>query len=320
MPPEGVRRSTRIPKEITILLTGSDTEGKVFFEETKTVLLSRYGAGIVSQQRLYPEQELNIRRLDTNKEAEVRVVGQIGSQVDTYTYGVAFLDPNILLWSIEFPLLMESERQARQLVLECSSCHSRETFDQSDFESDVFVINESIVRYCKRCGNSTIWKRASGAADDKLTSPEPVRKPEPSASATPAPVAVTPKPSVRPENKRKHVRTKANFKACVRQSEFDEDIVTCEDISRGGLRFKSRKRYVEGSMIEGASVNTSTGPGDSACCAVAEKYIYRTWIAVPYSLGSPSIFVSAQIVRVRELPPEKLFQCGVAYISSFKNP
>jgi PilZ domain len=293
MPPEGVRRSTRIPKEIAILLTGSDTEGKVFFEETKTVLLSRYGAGIVSQQRLYPEQELNIRRLDTNKEAEVRVVGQIGSQVDTYTYGVAFLDPNILLWSIEFPLLMESERQARQLVLECSSCHSRETFDQSDFESDVFVINESIVRYCKRCGNSTIWKRASGAADDKLTSPEPVRKPEPSASATPAPVAVTPKPSVRPENKRKHVRTKANFKACVRQSEFDEDIVTCEDISRGGLRFKSRKRYVEGSMIE---------------------------IAVPYSLGSPSIFVSAQIVRVRELPAEKLFQCGVAYISSFKNP
>jgi hypothetical protein len=43
-------------------------------------------------------------------------------------------------------------------------------------------------------------------------------------------------------------------------------------------------------------------------------------IAVPYSLGSPSIFVSAQIVRVRELPAEKLFQCGVAYISSFKNP
>jgi hypothetical protein len=81
---------------------------------------------------------------------------------------------------------------------------------------------------------------------------------------------------------------KANFKACVRQSGFDEDIVTYEDISRGGLRFKSRRRYVEGSMIE---------------------------IAVPYSLGSPSIFVSAQIVRVRELPGEKLFQCGVAYIS-----
>jgi hypothetical protein len=287
MPTEGLRRSTRIPKQIAILLTGSDTEGKFFLEETKTVVLSRHGAGIVSQQRLYPEQELNIRRLDTNKEAEVRVVGQIGSQRDTYTYGVAFLDPNIALWSIEFPLLTELEEQARQL-LECSSCESRETVDQNDIESDVLDINEGIVRYCKRCGNSTIWKRASSAADDKLVSPEPARKREPSTSATPASVAVTPKPSGRPENRRKHVRTKANFKACVRQSAFDEDIVTCEDISRGGLRFKSRRRYVEGSMIE---------------------------IAVPYSLGSPSIFVSAQIVRVRELPGEKLFQCGVAYIS-----
>jgi hypothetical protein len=293
MPPEGLRRSTRIPKQIAILLTGSDTEGKVFVEETNTVVLSRHGAGIVSKQRLYPEQELNLRRLDTHKEADVRVVGQIGSQLDTYTYGLAFLDPNIELWGIEFPPLTESEKQTRQLVLECNSCRCRETVDQSDLESDVLVINEGIVRYCKRCGNSTVWKRASAAADNKPVSPEPARKPLPSTSATPAPVAATPKPSGRPENRRKHVRTRVNFKACVRQSALDEDIVTCEDISRGGLRFKSRRRYLQGAKIE---------------------------IAVPYSPGSPSIFVPAQIVHVQELPAEKLFQCGVAYISLSKNP
>src|SRR5215471_15935830 len=77
MPPEGVRRSSRIPKEIAILLTGSDIEGKVFSEQTKTVLLSRHGAGIVSRYKLSAEQELILRRLDTNKETEVRLVGQI---------------------------------------------------------------------------------------------------------------------------------------------------------------------------------------------------------------------------------------------------
>ncbi len=76
MPPEGMRRSGRIPKEIAILLVGSDLEGKVFSEQTKTVVLSRHGAGIVSQYKLVPEQELILRRLDTNSETEIRIVGQ----------------------------------------------------------------------------------------------------------------------------------------------------------------------------------------------------------------------------------------------------
>src|SRR5260370_422522 len=79
MPPEGMRRSGRIPKEIAILLVGSDLEGKVFSEQTKTVVLSRHGAGIVSQYKLVPEQELILRRLDTNSETEIRAVGVIVS-------------------------------------------------------------------------------------------------------------------------------------------------------------------------------------------------------------------------------------------------
>src|SRR5438045_9787362 len=94
MPPEGARRSSRIAKEIAILLVGSNMEGKMFSEQTKTVLLSRDGAGIVSQYALSAEQELILRRLDTNNEAEVRVVGDLGAQGKTYTYGVAFVNPD----------------------------------------------------------------------------------------------------------------------------------------------------------------------------------------------------------------------------------
>src|SRR5205807_5586173 len=161
MPPEGVRRSSRIPKEIDILLVGSDTEGKVFSEKTKTVLLSRHGAGIVSRYKLSAEQELILRRLDTNKEVEVRVVGQIGVESDVYTYGVAFLDAMQNFWRMNFPASSEAEKRMQVVSLECGSCQTRETVEQSDLESDVYLVNDGIGRYCKKCGSSTFWKRAS---------------------------------------------------------------------------------------------------------------------------------------------------------------
>jgi len=65
-----------------------------------------------------------------------------------------------------------------------------------------------------------------------------------------------------------------------------DDIVTCEDISRGGLRFRSRKTYAVKADIE---------------------------VAAPYSPGSPNIFVRGKIAYVQEVPGEKYFRYGVAY-------
>ncbi len=70
MPADGTRRSGRIPKQIAITLVGSDIEGRVFSERTKTVLLSRHGAGIVSTYKLSAEQELVIRSEVSHKEIE----------------------------------------------------------------------------------------------------------------------------------------------------------------------------------------------------------------------------------------------------------
>jgi hypothetical protein len=46
------RRSGRVSVAVPILIIGSDAEGRVFSEETHTVVLSRHGAGIVSQYKL----------------------------------------------------------------------------------------------------------------------------------------------------------------------------------------------------------------------------------------------------------------------------
>ena len=295
MPPEQPRRSNRIAREIAILLVGSDMQGKVFSEQTRTVLLSRHGAGIVSQYVLSAEQELILRRLDTDKEAEIRIVGQLGSDGESHTYGVAFLDAELDLWGVDFPSMTDSEKEASNVLLQCSSCKAREMVQQSDLESDVYLVNEGIVRSCKRCGSSTIWKRPSGDAGEPVqmeTTPleageraEPVEN-LPAASPDPA---AAPQPAAGTENKRKHVRTKVNFKACIRSHAFGDDIVTCEDISRGGLRFKSRKEYVPETEIE---------------------------VAAPYSPGTPDIFVRGYIVYVLELKQERRFRCGVCYAKS----
>jgi hypothetical protein len=288
MSSEKMRRSSRIPKQIPILLVGSDMEGKVFSEQAKTVLLSRHGAGIVSEYKLSAEQELILRSLETNQEAEVRVVGQLGSVGGSHTYGVAFLDQNIDFWGIEFPPLSQSEKEANRVLLQCASCKAREMVEQSDLESDVYMVNEGIVRFCKQCGSSTVWKRADEAAEGEPALQqieEEAELPEPSATESidsPADL----QPALRGVNRRKHLRTSVNFKACIRSFGHGDDIVTCEDISRGGLRFKTRKHYAVKAEIE---------------------------VASPYTPGSLNIFVRGQIVHIEEVPGGKYFRCGVAY-------
>lgn len=389
MPQDGTRRSGRIPKQIAITLIGSDMEGRVFSERTKTVLLSRHGAGIISTYKLAAEQELVIRSEESRKEIEARVVGQIGSDGDTFIYGIAFLDRETNFWGIDFPGLSEAEKRASQTLLECSNCRAREIADHSDLASDVMAINDSIVRYCQKCGSSTIWKHAvsgglpAGAGlpvtpsstagdafaegagrsevgpsgEDTLDVParaEPPVAPAPwrdgkrpsvtleqppafagAAWTEPAATAradrndpITPRassnrsagtvpasepadaPSEMPraeassaaqsgsrvalkeqENRRKHARTRVNLKACVRCPGSTNDVVACEDMSRGGLRFKSKRKYTEKMLID---------------------------VAVPYSAGDQAIFVPAQIAYVQELPEQKMYRCGVTYLRSGK--
>ncbi len=328
---EHLRRSSRIPKEVAILLTGSDMDGKGFSEMTKTVLLSRHGAGIISTYKLSAEQEIILRYLDTNKEALVRVVGRIGSEGEIYTYGVAFADPNTIdFWGIDFAPVSERDKEGRRMLLECGNCKQRETVEQSEVESDVFVINEGIVRYCKKCGDSTLWRRASEApaqpaeeqrvlvaagpvagASSSAEAPNTARTQAPRVSQPPASIPASGAPAsmglqasqgapttsayasptdrkaaVPIDNRRKHTRTKVTYKACVRRSGFTDDVVTCEDMSKGGLCFKSRKKYFERTAIE---------------------------VAVPYSPGGNAIFVPAEIAWVVEITPDKLYKCGVAY-------
>jgi hypothetical protein len=100
------------------------------------------------------------------------------------------------------------------------------------------------------------------------------------------------KPAFPRGNRRKHPRVRVTYSACVRHPDRGDDIVVCEDMSKGGLRFKSHKHYYAQSLIE---------------------------VAVPYAHGQPAIFIPGLIVFVEELPEQRLYRYGVQYLKPTKS-
>jgi PilZ domain len=338
-----LRRSGRIAREIPILIVGTDVGGKVFAEETKTVLLSRHGAGILSRYKIAPEEILTMRLPGDTREAVIRLVGHMGERPDGFIYGVAFCDPNLDFWRHEFPADSPLKNPAllETTPCECAICHHRESFRQSEIETDVFAANDRILRYCKNCGQTTHWTLANPAAPVRSAPASAPLRPLPIANAdssvdssrlaasitaatlelpglealsasaqapsTASPTgaaevisflepgaATTPVPPARvgKENRRRDVRTRVSFTACVRHPAAGEEIVECDNVSKGGFCFRSRRQYLDHSLIEAS---------------------------VPYTPGWTPIFVSGEIRHVEALPGN-LFKYGVAYLKPSFEP
>jgi hypothetical protein len=307
-----VRRSGRIAKEIRILLLGMDCNGTVFSEETRTVTLSRHGAGIISKHKL---------AIGGSTETAIRLVGQLGQDARGFVYGVAFVDEEEDFWELKFPP-PPVWNVSVDGPMQCDSCKQCEVVDQSEVEADVFALSESILRYCIYCGTPTVWRRAPdgvtasklhgvGEAVELSTTPviagpsarnsahgqrqsaspgtRPrlagaellVSDPLPELALPPAASAVVAKAA----NRRRDVRTGVNLSACVRH-EKSEEIVECANLSKRGFAFRSRKQYPVGGEIE---------------------------VAVPYYVGTPPSFVIGSIRHVTVLPNHN-FHYGVMYV------
>ncbi|HUI73858.1 MAG TPA: PilZ domain-containing protein [Candidatus Acidoferrum sp.] len=312
----GLRRSGRIRKDVPIVLLGTDATGRVFSEETRTVVLSRHGAGIVSSKTFAPEEVLTLRFSDSSREADVRLVGRIGDTPKGFIYGVEFLDPSINHWGLEFPPPEDYSEVPRGISLQCTICHLRRVVEQSEIEADVFLATGSVFRPCEQCGQATAWRKwiPALAAAQGVSPPGATLSLPSAATATPAlqtgvlpnamlnaspkattvlerlqpgssPMLSPPAPTKR-QNRRKHVRTRVSFTACIRFPLMGDELVECENVSKGGLCFLSKKRYPEEALVE---------------------------IAAPYEPGTPGIFVRAQIKRIEQVHETGLFRYGAAY-------
>ena len=279
MPEESRKRQTdRISLAIPIRVSGETAMGKKFDVESRTIVLSRDGASIVLKQPLVPEQKILIRHVPAKKEAIFRVVGTIGGQSEGSVYGVAQVDPKADFWGIAFPPMADSKRVVGRLLMECSVCNGRDVVYLNEIEVQVFQANQSLSRPCGACAQTTVWKGVPSGVPD-----QPAAKPggENSASDT----GVMPQPAT--VGRRRNTRVNTRLMACIRQAGFGDEVVMTENVSRGGLCFRSSKGYHTGTPIE---------------------------VSVPYSPGGANIFTPARIAHVLKKAGDEFSRIGVAYV------
>ncbi len=272
------RRSDRISISVPIQVQGIDSKGKPFNEKTHTLVISRYGAVIVLARPLASGQEFAIRCIGTGREAKSRVVGQVGGSAAGYLYGVEILDSDVNLWEINFPPATESEMAAGRLLLECSRCQACDVAYLNIGEMEIFQRNQRLSRPCQPCNDVTVWSEA--LLRKQLV--EPAKLPvDPLVGQTLPPVPQ------RVEDERVDPRVDLSLTGCIQTNQYGEDIVLTENVSEGGVCFRSRNRYAGGTLV-GA--------------------------AIPYLQGRANVFVQARITWSKYRSAEGLTAYGLSYI------
>src|SRR6202046_4078882 len=158
-----MRRSDRVSLTVLLEASGTDSLGQEFKDRDRTVVINRWGAVIVRERELKPEQEIQIRRqsgADSQKIVRARVVGEFGRQKDGHLYGIEILNPEDDFWKIEFPPIADSTEAVARMLLQCSYCKSREVAYLNELELRGFESNRGIARHCKTCSVPSIWTQA----------------------------------------------------------------------------------------------------------------------------------------------------------------
>ncbi len=270
---DGLRQSDRVSLRIPVEASWATSTGTVVKHTAETLLVSRNGGVVRLNEKLSTGQELHLRRHqdgDHWKSTRARVVAEIDQDPPHhYIYAIHILDPRSDFWDIEFPSLHKGEEALARLLMECSFCQRREVVYLDELQLKSFEVRKCVARICKHCDSPSIWIESLSEA----------RTPDDGAAKPAAEDRVIPR--------RNRTRVKARILACIRRRGFQEEIAVCEDLSKGGISFRSRNQYPEGTRAE---------------------------VAVPFTPGTGAIFVPIRIVFSQAMPTAGLYRHGAAYI------
>jgi len=269
---DGLRQSDRVAFRMPVEASWFTVGGLAEKHVAQTLLVSRNGGVLKLAEKLVPGQEITLKRRregDDHKTTRARIMAEIDCEHDGFIYAVHLLDPRADFWDIDFPAPHKADEALARLLMECSFCERREVVYLNELEVKSFESRKCVARMCKHCDTPSIWIEAQSE----------VSTPEVSASRVPDEEKIFPR--------RNRTRIKARVLACIRRRGFQEEIAVCEDLSKGGISFRSRNEYAEGTRVE---------------------------VAVPYTPGSGAIFVPIRIVFSQPIPSAGLFRHGAAYI------
>jgi hypothetical protein len=269
---ERMRQSDRVTLQLQVEASWTDSTGAPVRQPAQTLLISRNGGVIRLAEKLFPGQEIALHRKlegDQVKIARARIMAEIDTEPDGLIYAVAILDQRIDFWEIEFPSPHKAEEALARMLMECSFCQRREVVYLNEMELKSFEVRRCVARLCKHCDSPSIWIEAQSESTFEETLP----------SRSAVEERVLPR--------RNRTRVKARVLACIRRRGFQEEVAVCEDLSKGGISFRSRNKYPEGSRLE---------------------------VAVPYTPGAGAIFVPIRIVFSQAITAAGLFRHGAAYV------
>jgi PilZ domain-containing protein len=267
-----IRQSDRITLQMQVEASWFDTGGTCVKQPAQTLLVSRNGGVVRLQEKLFLGQEITLQRKlegDQSKCARAKIMAEIDHDPEGFIYAIAILEPRADFWDIDFPSPHKAQEALARLLMECSFCQRREVVYLNEMELKSFEIRKCAARLCKHCDAPSIWVEAQTASsvDEALPSRCAVEE------------RVIPR--------RNRTRVKARVLACIRRRGFQEEVAVCEDLSKGGISFRSRNQYPEGTRLE---------------------------VAVPYTPGAGAIFVPIRIVFSQAIASAGLFRHGAAYL------
>jgi PilZ domain-containing protein len=271
MRPEGLRQSDRVSLRMPIEASWFASGGVAMKQTAQTLLVSKNGGVLCLAEKMLPGQELTLRRQngDFTKMARARVLAEFDREPEGFLYAFVILEPRDDFWGIDFPAPHTAEEALARLLMECSFCQRREVVYLNELQLKSFEVRKCVARLCTHCDAPSIWIEAQSTPTQEPIVPKPVEE------------------RVNPQRKKN--RVKARVLACIRRRGFQEEVAVCEDLSKGGISFRSRNQYPEGTRAE---------------------------VAVPFTPGAGAIFVPIRIVFSQALPNVGLYRHGAAYVKA----
>ena len=273
------RRSDRILLTIPLMVEGTDTKGRTFQADARTLVLNRHGGRIRTKHRLQADQKLNITNTVSRRSSEFRVVGPVSPFSDQGgEYGVEYLHPGRDIWGIQFPPLQQGEVEKSNALLECRKCGQVELLPVSLVEVEVLETSGILTKHCDSCNAISQWSYAK----KQMAIPEPPVPEKETQTNTAAPSAV-------PFEKRRFKRVALQLPIRICNYDGEVEITRSENISKGGFCFISEKWYQPGQGI---------------------------MVTCPYHSGGANIEVRARVVNCNGTKGSRRRVYGVQFLKS----
>jgi len=279
MPATLITGKERVRLRLRIEARGTDECGRTFEHRGATIEIHREGALVelpTAVGTIAPGQLFTVRRQHSEQEwleARARVLGLVESADSAQLYNLELMPGGVDFWAIEFPANADPVQAVACMLLECCFCRRREVAYVTERDMLCFNTQKGIARRCDSCETPTIWIQTLD--EDQL---------QPLNGALAAQLIGQP---AQIHDRQATPRFRTRLTACVRAAGSHQELAVCENMSRGGLCFRTRRRYSENDILE---------------------------VAVPYTKGAANIFVPARVIYVQEVPSAGLHRHGAAYL------